>query len=190
MCRKWGIPTLGGENNDARLIEDLQLKYSELKVRKKFKQAQTWANLYGRCHILLVTDTDNFSELEPGEEVKELVVLDKWKLYPDPALTEYSRLNPEYYVFLNSDTIKSSNLILSSYQFMNSVHKSRVLVFTGNDLPDHEKIINNACEDSLLEPFIDVWKRFFTGYASLSNVINNFDIFSFFKTSNNYFNFQ
>jgi phage-related protein (TIGR01555 family) len=178
MCRKWGMPTLGGENNNAKSIEDLQSKYSELKVRKKFKQAQTWANLYGRCHILLITDNDNFGELSIGEEIKELVVLDRWKLYPDPTLTEYSRLNPEYYTFLSSDAIKSSNLIISNYQFMNTVHKSRVLVFTGNDLPDNEKIRNSACEDSLLEPFIDVWKRFFTGYASLSNIINDFDIFT------------
>jgi phage-related protein (TIGR01555 family) len=178
MCRKWGMPTLGGNNNDAKLIDDLQARYSELKVRNKFKLAQTWANLYGRCHILLITDDDSFGELSPGDEVKELVVLDRWKLYPDPTMTEYSRLNPEYYTFLSNDALRTTNLYLSAYRTMDNVHRSRVLVFTGNNLPDSEKIRNNACEDSLLEPFIDVWKRFFTSYASLSNIINDFDIFT------------
>jgi phage-related protein (TIGR01555 family) len=178
MCRKWGTPTLGGENNSPRLIDDLQNKYAELKVRNKFKLAQTWANLYGRCHILLVTDSDDFGELTIGEEIKELVVLDRWKLYPDPTMTEYSRLNPEYYTFLSSDALRTTNLYLNAYRSKDNVHRSRVLVFTGNNLPDNEKIRNNACEDSVLEPFIDVWKRFFTGYASLSNIINDFDIFT------------
>jgi phage-related protein (TIGR01555 family) len=177
MCRKWGIPTLGGEDNDFELIDNLQSSYAQLKVRSKFKQAQTWANLYGRCHILIVAEDDNISsQIKPGVQISDLIVLDRHKLYPDPGLTSYLRLNPEYYTFA-SGAISKNNLILNDANWLSSVHKSRVLVFTGNDLPDDEKIRNNACEASVLEPFIEVWKRFFTGYASLSNIINDFDIF-------------
>ncbi|MCC5622701.1 phage portal protein [Nostoc sp. CHAB 5715] len=176
MCRKWGALTLGGEGNtDA--IAHIEKRHGDLKVRANFKKAQTWANLYGRAYILMVVnDNEDYSQsLENGAEIENLVVLDRWKLYPEQGITGWDLLNPEYYTLASSQT---SKLILpNTYTFGQKIHKSRVLIFSGHDLPDTEKQRNNGNEASVLESFVDVWKRFFVGYAGLSRLLVDFDIF-------------
>jgi phage-related protein (TIGR01555 family) len=176
MCRKWGALTLGGEGNtDA--IAYTEKRHGDLKVRANFKKAQTWANLYGRAYILMVVDdNEDYREpLENGAKIENLLVLDRWKLYPEQGITGWDILNPEYYTLASTQT---SKLVLpDTYVYGQKIHKSRVLIFSGNDLPDVEKQRNHGCESSVLESFVDVWKRFFVGYASLSRLLVDFDIF-------------
>ncbi|MEW5859797.1 MAG: phage portal protein [Cyanobacteriota bacterium] len=176
MCRKWGALTLGGEENtDA--IAYIEKRHGDLKVRANFKKAQTWANLYGRAYILMVVDdNEDYSQpLENGAEIESLLVLDRWKLYPEQGIAGWDLLNPEYYTLASTQT---SKLVLpDTYTYGQKIHKSRVLIFGGNDLPDVERQRNHGCEGSVLESFVDVWKRFYVGYASLSRLLVDFDIF-------------
>ncbi len=207
MCRKWGQLTFDGETTESiqervkkyssdlvqysddlalleskiELIQWLSNKHKDLSVRKNFKQAQTWANLYGSAYILIVADDENEDYSEPLEidnvsKIEQLIVLDAYQIYPDGA-TNYERLNPKYYC-LYTNTLSTTNLILpDSYKSNNKVHKSRILEFIGNELPLRQRSRNNGHGASVLEPFIDVWQRFFNGYASLSRVLTNFSIF-------------
>ncbi|KYC42106.1 hypothetical protein WA1_19085 [Scytonema hofmannii PCC 7110] len=180
MTRKWGTFTLGGDKNDPSLIEYVHNRHKQLQVRKKFKKAQYWANLYGQCNILMLVDDETEDYSQPVEEsriakIKKLIVLDRYKLYPE-GTTAYERLDPEYYTLATS--ISSNKIILpNSLNFKNKVHKTRVLPFIGNDLPDTQKSRNAGCEASVLEPFIDVWERFFTSYAAISRGLIDFNIF-------------
>lgn len=207
MCRKWGQMTVDGQSveeiheqikkysadDESKYSQDLQLlqsrmmliewigkRHKNLQVRKQFKSAQTWANLYGSAYILIIANDDEDYEqpLDSSNltEIEKLVVLDPYQVYPD-GVSSYERCNPEYYcLYLN--TLSTSSLILpDSYKANNRVHKSRVLEFIGNELPARERSRNQGCGASVLEPFIDVWQRFFVGNASLSRVLTNFNVF-------------
>jgi phage-related protein (TIGR01555 family) len=207
MCRKWGQLTFDGESSESilervkkyssdlvqysddlelleskiKLIQWLSNRHKDLSLRKKVKQAQTWANLYGSAYILIVADDEDEDYSQPLKidnvsKIEQLIVLDRYQIYPD-GVSNYERINPEYYC-LYTNTLSTSNLILpDSYKANNKVHKSRILEFIGNELPLRERGRNNGHGASVLEPFIDVWQRFFNGYASLSRVLTNFSIF-------------
>ena len=207
MCRKWGQLTFDGETSESilervkkyssdlvqysddlelleskiKLIQWLSNRHKDLSLRKKVKQAQTWANLYGSAYILIVADDKDEDYSQPLEidnvsKIEQLIVLDRYQIYPD-GVTNYERINPEYYC-LHTNTLSTSSLILpDGYKANSKVHRSRILEFIGNELPLRERGRNNGHGASVLEPFIDVWQRFFNGYASLSRVLTNFSIF-------------
>lgn len=176
MCRKWGKFTFASKG-DKYLSDYLFQRHTKLKVKKAFKRAQYWANTHGRSYILLVcNDNEDFSHpLDlSGNEIKELVVLDKRKLHPESA-SNYSVLYPDFYRINNFNNKK---LILpESCQSRLLVHKSRLLIFEGNPLPDDERIRENGSEASILESFVNVWIRYFHGSSAMSNVLSNIDVF-------------
>ncbi|MBD2365256.1 DUF1073 domain-containing protein [Anabaena minutissima FACHB-250] len=207
MCRKWGQMTFDGEaaefinervkkyssdlvqySDDLELLESkikliqwMSSRHKDLCVRKNFKQAQNWANLYGSAYILIVADDENedYSQSLKAESlssIEKLIVLDGYQMYPD-GVTNYERMNPEFYC-LYAGVLSDAKIILpDTYRANNKVHKSRVLEFIGNELPFRERSRNNGRGASVLETFIDVWHRFFNGYASLSRVLTNFNVF-------------
>lgn len=207
MCREWGQMTLNGDteefiheqikkyssdvvkySNDLntlesriKLIEWVKNRHKVLHIRQKFKQAQNWANLYGSAYILILAEDGNEDYEQPLEpsaltKIEKLIVLDTYQIYPE-GVTNYERINPEYYC-LYTDTLSTSKLILpDGYKANNKIHKTRILEFIGNELPARQRSRNNGHGASVLEPFIDVWQRFFVGYASLSRTLTNFNIF-------------
>ncbi|ALF52256.1 hypothetical protein ACX27_04330 [Nostoc piscinale CENA21] len=206
MCRKWGQMTFDGEtaesiqervkkyssdlvkySDDLELLESkinliqwMEKRHKELCVRKKFKQAQNWANLYGSAYILLVAnDDEDYSqplEVNNLSKIEQLIVLDGYQIYPD-GVSNYERMNPEYYC-LYTGVLSDAKIILpDNYKTSNKIHKTRILEFIGNELPFRERSRNNGRGASVLEPFIDVWHRFFNAYASISRVLTNFSVF-------------
>lgn len=207
MCRKWGQLTFDGETAESiqervkkyssdlvkysddlkrleskiELIQWISDRHKSLCLRKQFKQAQNWANLYGSAYILIIADDGAEDYNEPLEvknlsKIEKLIVLDGYQLYPE-GVSNYERMNPEYYC-LYSGVLSDAKIILpDNYKTNNKVHKSRILEFIGNELPFRERSRNNGRGASVLEAFIDVWHRFFNSYASISRVLTNFSVF-------------
>lgn len=176
MSRQWGKFTFA-RKQDKPLAKDMVKRHKELHVKKKFKEAQYWANLHGRSYILMVANEEDFSKpLDlTNKKIEDLVVLDNWKMQPECS-NAFSTLYPEYYYLMSAP---NEILILPNSSQHNRflVHKSRVLVFSGNPLPDDERQKTQGSEASLLEPFINVWVRYFSGNSSLSHLLNTVDVF-------------
>ena len=173
MCRKWGKLTFSNKSN-LNLGAKIEGRHKELSVRKKFKDAQIQANLHGRCYLLVENGEDNLSvPIKKSKKISRLTLLSSRKLKPQNT-SGYSIIYPDFYVIHNAyEGYKE----VKQQSCDRIIDKSRVLVFRGNDLPEEEVIRNNGSEASLLEPFINVWQRYFSGSASMSQILNNLDLF-------------
>ena len=132
-------------NNALSMLEDLNAEIH-------FADAVRWSRLFGGSGILMMVN-DGRKIDEPIDEsnisnIEELRVFDKtqiwWNeavLYEDPSNVKYGK--PQYYQINPMDGLP----------FM--VHESRLLLFTGDPVPDYWRLSNNGWGKSSLQGLIE-----------------------------------
>lgn len=149
MVRKWYTLKC---NVGPEYVDALQRLERKVHLRKSLLEGMYWGRLYGgAAGIIMVRGQDDLTQpLDYGLVLPGcflgLMILDRWSgIYPDlgqvtdPADQDFGL--PEYYTIRDEE---SGTLI-------SKVHHSRVLRFTGRELPYSEKVAENYWGESELE---------------------------------------
>lgn len=149
MVRKWY--TLKS-NVGPEYVDALQRLERKVHLRKSLLEGMYWGRLYGgAAGIIMVRGQDDLTQPLDYELILPgcflgLMILDRWSgIYPelgqvtDPSDPDFGL--PEYYTIRDEE---SGTLI-------SKVHHSRVLRFTGRELPYNEKIAETYWGESELE---------------------------------------
>ena len=149
MVRKWYTLTC---NVAPEYVDALQRLDRKVHLRKSLLEGMYWGRLYGgAAGIIMVRGQDDLTQpldydlILPGCFLG-LMILDRWSgIYPemgqvtDPSDPDFEL--PEYYTIRDEE---SGTLI-------SKVHHSRILRFTGRELPYNEKIMETYWGESELE---------------------------------------
>lgn len=135
-------------------IDRIQREVTKLKIWQKLNDTLKWSRLYGGAIAVIVIDGQDFKEPLNIETVghgqfKGLLSLDRWMLEPSLSdlIDEYGPEMglPRYY--------KVS--AMASALMGKKIHHSRVLRFTGVELPYWQKLAENMWGLSVLERVYD-----------------------------------
>lgn len=153
MCREWFTLTGNIAPDDMDALEAAQRRIS---LKDQIKDGLKWGRLYGgAAGIILIKGQEDFSkplnlETIMPDSFKGLLVLDRWSgIQPEGQLI--TDLNdpefglPEYYDIQAGD----GTVIIAR------VHHSRIVRFTGNDLPYIERVAEMYWGESVIEPIYD-----------------------------------
>ena len=149
MVRKWYTLKC---NVAPEYVDALQRLERKVHLRKSLLEGMYWGRLYGgAAGIIMVRGQDDLTQpldydlILPGC-VLGLMILDRWSgIYPemgqvtDPSDPDFEL--PEYYTIRDEE---SGTLI-------SKVHHSRILRFTGRELPYNEKIMETYWGESEIE---------------------------------------
>ena len=149
MVRKWYTLKC---NVAPEYVDALQRLERKVHLRKSLLEGMYWGRLYGgAAGIIMVRGQDDLTQpldydlILPGCFLG-LMILDRWSgIYPemgqvtDPSDPDFEL--PEYYTIRDEE---SGTLI-------SKVHHSRILRFTGRELPYNEKIMETYWGESELE---------------------------------------
>lgn len=165
----------GGRQFNCEDTEALELykKYlKKIKLDSKIEMALKWAKIFGTAVIIVISNDDEMQNPLIKEnirlnDVKDLVVMDRWQLYSteinrNPMSSNY--LQPEYYYVSRTST---------------PIHHSRVFRFDGLDTTLYDKEMMNGWSLSVYER---VYKTFQNAQMSPDLLINllvqsNIDVF-------------
>ena len=149
MVRKWYTLKC---NVGPEYVDALQRLERKVHLRKSLLEGMYWGRLYGgAAGIIMIRGQDDLTQPLDYELILPgcflgLMILDRWRgIYPelgqvtDPADPDFEL--PEYYTIRDEE---SGTLI-------SKVHHSRVLRFTGRELPYNEKIVETYWGESELE---------------------------------------
>jgi len=150
-------------------------------IYKKLELAMKWARLYGGSVIYVGADDGNLETPEKPlnwnaiQTIKYLVVLDRWRIYPeqvdierDPRKPNFDE--PEFYRIVTN----AANLV---------VHSSRVIRFDGVTLPYIQRIQNQYWGDSVLSRAYPVVRDYQLSYDGIAAAMQDL-IQSIFKMEN------
>lgn len=173
----WDIG-LGSDSKKARRDSDALVAAGErLRLRRHVRQALQYARLHGgAAAIVLVddgsTDPEKPINLKRLRRIKDLHVLDRWRIWPAPGWSGVGM--PELYEF---NTNRDADLARSGLPGQQTVkiHASRVLRFEGEEVPWRWKSHFNWWGLSSLQPIWDVFRRYETGQASAASLLHDFD---------------
>lgn len=150
---------------DADQITRIETLENTLGLRDKVFDALKFARLYGESAIYINTDEgDQSSPLQPGTEIKSLVVLSRGALTPDPVVTDISSPyygKPEIY---RINTRESGPGI--------PIHASRFAIFYGKRIPrDPHAMGIGAAGDSVLQATMDAIKGMDSTIANIASLV-------------------
>ena len=143
-------------------VEDITRLYKEItrkNVMGDFREGIRWGNLYGGAiGIMLVEGQEDFSQpldvnLIPPNGYKGLLVIDRWDgVFPDiEIVTDLASKDRGYPKYYNVTSQNTTDLNQDSIR----VHHTRVIRFTGRDLPAWEKRMETYWGGSVIEPVIE-----------------------------------
>lgn len=182
MTRKWGKSTSTDLGSDVLGEYDRYIS-KRLKTPKVFREAQTWANLYGGAVIFMGINDGNPADVpvDKGkiESIDFLRVMDRYEITPyftsmtqiDYTSIEYFQTTGQQSLLLGADgyPIQSPGMI---------IHKSRILKFDGIDIPYRLRSINNGWGLSKLQRvYADFW-NFVNTLDNGAAIVAKFDIFN------------
>jgi phage-related protein (TIGR01555 family) len=186
MTYRWGGLNLGGEDADIKVREDfdkatrkipVQTMYSQRKgLSTAFGLAQKAANKTGNGAILLDLDDGgkldepvNFGRLK---SIKRLFVLNRWSLYP---LRIGQISDPDLFQLGSSAATRFGGDV--RYSAMQTVHRSRILWFRGQELDDEELVLTGGVDDSVFEAVFESFFRYQDAICGCSTMLKDFDVF-------------
>lgn len=150
------------------------------KTKEKLKQGLQWGRLYGGAAALILIDGQDEQLDQPldydsivPDSYKGLLVFDRWSgIVPDSELiTDISDPDfglPKYYT-INASNTQSNAFVQEKNNF--KVHHSRILRFTGRELPYWEKIQEMYWGESEVEIAYEELKKRDNTSANLATMI-------------------
>jgi len=165
MTRKW--VTVEGQNHKRRQVE-----LNDLDARQKFARALRWAGLYGGAVMVMLIRDGSADLAEPLNEgaiqgVDDLIVYDRHQV----TWTEQDISNdPRSVYFGRAERMTIQPIAGMPY----IVHRSRVLMFDGEDVPDRMRQQNNGWGDSRLQPVYRALGRYAESLGGTSQIIRDF----------------
>jgi len=165
MTRQW--VSIAGDGGEDRLAE-----LTKLSAKQKFKKALTWAGLYGGGVVVMLIDDGASSLEEPLREnavrgVSDLIVYDRWQT--SWTVQDVSN-DPRSRWFGRAEYMQIHPVSGTPYR----VHRSRMLVFDGEDVPDRLRQKNNGWGDSRLQPVFRALGRYGEAMGGTSSIIRDF----------------
>ena len=185
MTREWIELTATGDDDKTEKIDQLADELERLQVQDRFCDLATQDGLYGRAHLYLDTgidlDAPNNPELTvpigDGSELnkisdakfakgslKKLKTIEAVWVYP----YAYNAVNP-----LRDDWYRPERW----YVLGNEVHRSRLLTFISQQVPDLLKpsySFGGLSRSQMARPYVDNWLR---TRQSVSDIIRMFSVF-------------
>lgn len=164
MCREWR--EIKCDNADEIRVEE-----DRVEVRKHFEDALRLRRLCGGSAIVMMTNQDlrkplNVSKIRKGD-LKNLVTLDRWLLYPSDTLTldplNQNFMNPEFYRL----TMGNGGL---------EIHHSHIIRFTGLPVPPMMRIQFMGWGDSALRQAMPEIEAFTMAIRGIAESISEFNI--------------
>lgn len=143
-------------NLDVEKADEVARVLSKTKVRKKIIEALKWARLYGGSAAIMMIDGQDDDMAQPLRvksilpgAFRGLFVVDRWSgIYPslelvsNPASSDYGL--PRFYEIRDESGV-----------IQYKVHHSRVLRFTGTEMPYYEEIAEQYWGTSAIEAMYD-----------------------------------
>ena len=134
-------------------IDRLQAGLNDLMVWQRLAEAVKWARLFGGAiAVLLIDGQDLSTPLRPetvGQEAfKGLLVLDRWTAIPSTELV--SDYGPSFGLPVSYAVTADAQALPGM-----TVHHSRVLRFTGLDLPYYQRQVEQGWGESVVERIHD-----------------------------------
>jgi phage-related protein (TIGR01555 family) len=178
MTREWIETSWDGQDDDPKGVKALAKTVSDFHVIHKFRMAQTWANLYGGCAIIMgIKGDESPAKMSQPLEVDKLKkdclrylhVLDRWRIGASASLVTDIE-DPEFGA--------PSHYILAESGIM--VHRSRLLLFHGQELPYFLWRANAMWHDSELQHVYDNLRNYDTSTRAIATMLfeQNIDIMS------------
>lgn len=155
--------------------EDAQDADDEFEIKGLFKEALTWARLYGTAFIVMdIDDGRNFNKPVAWNKInigciRSMHVVDRTRIVAssdvdqNPLSVTYGM--PTYYNFVGSKDL---------------IHKDRLIRFEGTVLPTYERLRNLWYSDSILIPFMELFDDFHTAQRDVTQMMGeaNVDVVS------------
>lgn len=154
--------------------EKIVSEHDRLKVIQNFEDAQTFANVHGVAYIVIDFEGEELSDpIDPKKisKISRLFVLERWQMRPMGYLPT-DKIDPEFYELV----LTNNQIILTTEQKVTKIHSTRVLRFKGTKLSQRRVAQRSGAWGSVLEPFINVWTRFFNAHAGLSRALAKSDL--------------
>jgi len=165
MTRQW--VQIQGDDADDRLVG-----LDRLNAKQKFNKALRWAGLYGGSVIVMLIDDGEGDLSTPLNEnrvrgVNDLIVYDRhqtsWNIADvnsDPQSRWFGRVERMMISPVNGVPYR--------------VHRSRTLIFDGEDVPDRLRSRNDGWGDSRLQPVFRSLSRYGEAMGGTSAIIRDF----------------
>lgn len=165
MTRKW--IAVEGDQGDRRITQLV-----DLEAKQKFNQALRWAGLYGGAVMVMLINDGQADLSQPLNEntirsVDDLLVYDRWQVSWNQ---ESISADATSRYFGRAETMTIQPLMGTPYV----IHRSRVLVFDGDDVPDRIRQQNNGWGDSRLQSVYRALSRYAEGMASAGSILRDF----------------
>lgn len=154
-------------------IDALERLERRTKIKKQIEQGIRWGQLFGGAAALIMIDGQgdqldqplDIDSIEP-DSFKGIYVVDRWSgIYPSPELVDDIGSpafgEPEYYQ-VRTDELATKEM---------RVHHSRILRFTGDDLPYWEKQVEQYWGSSKIETIFDSLKRYDNTLGNIAQLI-------------------
>ncbi len=168
MTRAWRTFIFDDADNNPQKDALVEAE-KDFQLQTKFREAISWARLYGgSCIVIGTSDAVNTSDLATPlrvESVKKgglkyLQVLDRWRIAPSGTLTtDLSSPNfglPDSYIVAESSVV---------------VHHTRILRFNGQKLPYFSWLANGMWDDSELQHVLDSLTNYDTTTSAISSMM-------------------
>jgi phage-related protein (TIGR01555 family) len=182
MCRKWITFRGKGEDDKTERIGGIEDEFTRLDVRCEVRRAAERDMSMGRCQLFLNFGEDG-SDLEERQELRTRIMLNHFKINPNNKLKSLKLIEPitTYPATVDSDNPLRSTFYVprSWFVYGTEVDSTRLLTFTGRELPDLLKPAYNFSGVSLsqlAQPYVEYWLN---TRDSVGEVLRNFSTVAF-----------
>ena len=163
-------------------LKKLQASISRLKIWQSLRHLIQWGRLYGGAIGVLQIEGQDLStpinlDRVGKDQFKGIVIYDRWQL--NPALTELINAGPDLGLPLYYDITTDPRAVEANDQGWNSdyggqqrVHHSRIIRYTGIDLPYMQAITEMMWGESVLERLWDRLVSFDNASMSAASLID------------------
>ncbi|MEX1056508.1 MAG: anti-CBASS Acb1 family protein, partial [Natronospirillum sp.] len=165
MTRKW--ITVEGDQGEQRLKQ-----LADLEAKQQFNRALRWAGLYGGSVMVMLINDGQGDLSQPLNtntirSVNELIVYDRHQVsWRQESISD----DPNSMYFGRAEVMTIQPLLGTPYP----IHRSRVLVFDGEDVPDRIRQQNSGWGDSRLQAVYRALGRYAEGMGSASSILRDF----------------
>lgn len=149
---------------DAEQITRIEALEKLLHVQRRVQDTIVAARLYGGAAIYINTaDSQQDKPLNPGKEIKSLVVLTPQSLAADQVVRDINSAyygRPEYYTLATGD--KGQRV---------RIHASRLVIFRGVLVPDDTSMTDSRWADSVLQATYDAVQQVDSTMANMASLV-------------------